>query len=74
MEEYLQTKYPNADWTITPVDHRENKTLNHYYLLVDFKDDPHHTYYYYVYKDGTVEQMGGESDEYFQYEEKYREP
>lgn len=73
LEEYLHNRYPNADWIITPVNFRENKTLNHYYLLVDFADDPHHTYYYFVNRNGLVEQVGGESEEYFQFDQKYNE-
>lgn len=73
LEEYLHDKYPDTTWTIAAVNHRENKTFNPYYLLVDFSDDPHHTYYYFVDRKGGVEQMGGESDEYLSIEPKYSE-
>lgn len=62
IESYLQEKYPDADWTITAQNFREDKTVNPYYLLVDFVDDPNHTYFYFAYSDGKVKQMGSQSE------------
>lgn len=73
LEEYLQEQYADASWTIEPVDFRENKTINPYYLHVDFLDDPYHTYYYYVYRNGDVKQVGGASEDALLWEQKYYE-
>lgn len=62
VEDYLQANYPDAGWTITAQNYREDKTVNPYYLLVDFADDPDHTYFYYVYRGGQVKQMGSQSE------------
>ena len=73
LEEYLQAAYPDADWTISAVDFREYKTINPYYLLVDFSDDSYNTYYYFVDNNGAVEQMGSSSDADFLHNQKYGE-
>ncbi|MFC0300803.1 hypothetical protein ACFFIS_08215 [Virgibacillus soli] len=74
LEEYLQAQYPDTTWTISAINFRGNKTQNPYYLLVEFSDDPGNIYYYYVYKDGSTKQMGGESGGSFLSDQKYYEP
>ena len=73
MENHLQATYPDVDWTITAQNYREDKTVNPYYLLVNFADDPDHTYFYYVYKGGKVKQMGSQKKHGSLSTEKYDE-
>lgn len=56
LEEYLESKYPNENWEISTVNHRENLTSNPYYLKVVFESEPLYTYSYYVNGGGDVEQ------------------
>src|SRR5690625_3666100 len=62
LEDYLQVKYPDAEWILSVQNFRKHKTVNPYYLLVYFSDDPNYTYYYYVDRRGQVEQVGGQSN------------
>lgn len=73
VENHLQATYPDVDWTITAQNYREDKTVNPYYLLVNFADDPDHTYFYYVYKGGKVKQMGSQKKHGSLSTEKYDE-
>lgn len=50
LELYLEQQYPNKEWTITTVPHREDgyKHLNPYYIGVIFENEPEVTYHYWV--------------------------
>ncbi|RSK26282.1 hypothetical protein EJF36_05085 [Bacillus sp. HMF5848] len=52
LEPYLEQQYPNEEWMITTVPHREDgyKHLNPYYIGVVFEDEPEVTYHYWVKK------------------------
>ncbi|WP_078595803.1 hypothetical protein [Evansella clarkii] len=60
LEEYLIDTYPEAEWKITSIDHRnvEMAHINPYYLNVSFSDEAEVTYYYFVDRNGEVRQDG----------------
>lgn len=57
LEPYLEQQYPNDEWMITTVPHREDgyNHLNPYYIGVVFKDEPEVTYHYWVEKNNIYQ-------------------
>jgi hypothetical protein len=57
LEPYLEQQYPNDEWMITTVPHREDgyKHLNAYYIGVVFEDEPEVTYHYWVEKNNIYQ-------------------
>ncbi|ARK29699.1 hypothetical protein [Halalkalibacter krulwichiae] len=57
LEPYLEQQYPNEEWMITTVPHREDgfKHLNPYYIGVVFEDEPEVTYHYWVEKNNIYQ-------------------
>ena len=57
LEPYLEEQYPNEEWMITTVPHREDgyKHLNPYYIGVVFEDEPEVTYHYRVEKNNVYQ-------------------
>ncbi|ARK32524.1 hypothetical protein [Halalkalibacter krulwichiae] len=57
IEPYLEQQYPNDEWMITMVPHREDgyKHLNPYYIGVVFEDEPEVTYHYWVEKNNIYQ-------------------
>lgn len=50
LDSYLEQQYPNDEWVITTVPHREDgyKHLNPYYIGVTFDRESDVTYHYWV--------------------------
>lgn len=57
LEPYLEKQYPNDEWIITTVLHKEEgyKHLNPYYIGVVFEDEPEVTYHYWVEKNNIYQ-------------------
>ncbi|TXC92701.1 hypothetical protein FS935_00375 [Metabacillus litoralis] len=57
LEPYLEQQYPNDEWIITTVPHKEDgyKHLNPYYIGVVFEDEPEVTYHYWVEKNNIYQ-------------------
>lgn len=57
LKPHLEKQYPNENWTITTVPHREEgyKHLNPYYIGVVFEGEPEVTYHYWVEKDNIYQ-------------------
>jgi len=56
---YLEKKYPNEEWKISTVPHREDgfKSQNPYYIQVDFENEPGVSYQYWVEKENDIYQI-----------------
>ncbi|WP_147802848.1 hypothetical protein [Alkalicoccus halolimnae] len=57
LEPHLEQQYPNEDWMITTVPHREDgyAHLNPYYIGVVFESEPDVTYHYWVDKNNIYQ-------------------
>ncbi|WP_416147983.1 hypothetical protein ACM26V_17265 [Salipaludibacillus sp. HK11] len=57
LEPYLEQQYPNDEWMITTVPHREDgyKHLNPYNIGVVFENEPEVTYHYWVDKNNIYQ-------------------
>lgn len=57
LEPYLEQQYPNDEWMIITVPHREEgyKHLNPYYIGVVFENEPEVTYHYWVDKNNIYQ-------------------
>ncbi|SDO49347.1 DUF3139 domain-containing protein [Alkalicoccus daliensis] len=56
---YLEEQYPEENWNLTTVPHREDgyKHLNPYYIGVVFEDEPEVTYHYWVENENEIYQI-----------------
>ncbi|UTR09948.1 hypothetical protein MM300_19015 [Evansella sp. LMS18] len=74
LEPYLAQQFPNEEWTINTVPHREEgyKHLNPYYIGVVFEDEPEVMYHYWADKN-DIYQISYSTDKNLD-ELKYKEP
>ncbi|WP_223701721.1 hypothetical protein [Sutcliffiella deserti] len=74
LEPYLEHQYPNDEWIITTVPHRQDgyKHLNPYYIGVVFEDEPEVTYHYWVEKN-NIYQISFSTEKANSEELKYKE-
>lgn len=74
LESHLEQQFPNDEWMITTVPHREDgyKHRNPYYIRVVFEDEPEVTYEYWVDKNNIYQVSFSSNKENVDYL-KYRE-
>lgn len=75
LEPYLAQQYPNEEWTIQTVPHREEgyRHLHPYQIGVVFEDEPEVSYQYWI-DEGDINQNGYYTDEGVDIDElKYKE-
>jgi hypothetical protein len=66
LEPYLEQHYPNEEWVISTVPHREGvfKHSNPYYIGVVFESEPEVTYHYWIENKNDIYQIGYSTDKW----------